>query len=224
MIVSSLPLNPISLACDSQDRLIALTRSVYPLSVFSRGNIGCVIFEPADPVGTMQCLSKSPFSGYEDGKKIFYQSSRYRMGDGSESILSRNVVDAYVSPDGKTIIPISEDLSQTNTLKEYIAGRPFVITNDLNRRTYICQTGENEELVSPILLAEVGGYDAISGPDGNIYIAGDHIYVYDYSGQQVEVIKMPERPYSITFAGQDYNKMYICAGSSLYLYKRNGLK
>ena len=111
-----------------------------------------------------------------------------------------------------------------NTLKEYIAGRPFVITNDLNRRTYICQTGENEELVSPILLAEVGGYDAISGPDGNIYIAGDHIYVYDYSGQQVEVIKMPERPYSITFAGQDYNKMYICAGSSLYLYKRNGLK
>lgn len=218
-IVSSLPINPISLACDAQDHLIAVTRSVYPLSVFSHGDIGCVIFEPADPVGTMQCLSKSPFSGYEDGKKIFYQSSRYRMGDGSESILPRSMTDAYVSPDGKTIVPISEDLSQTNTLKEYIPGRPFVMTNDLNRRTYICQAGENGKLVSPILLAEVGGYDAVFGPDGNVYIAGDHIYVYNLSGQQIEVIKMPERPYSITFAGQDHSKMYICAGTSLYLYE-----
>lgn len=135
--------------------------------------------------------------------------------------MPQNVVEAYVSLDNKTVIPISEDLSQTNTLKEYFVGQPFIITNSLNYRTYICQTGETGKLISPKLLAEVGGYDAVLGPDGKIYISGDHIYVYDVSGNLLKEIKLPEGPYSIAFEGKNGKRMYICAGSSLYLYENS---
>ena len=56
----------------------------------------------------------------------------------------------------------------------------------------------------------------VSNKRRNIFIVADNIYVYDAEGNQIEMIEVPERPYSITFCGKGGNTLYISARSSLY--------
>ena len=51
---------------------------------------------------------------------------------------------------------------------------------------------------------------------GNVYIAGDQVYVYNREGKQIGVLEIPERPGSLAFGGPDERTLFIGARSSLY--------
>jgi len=51
---------------------------------------------------------------------------------------------------------------------------------------------------------------------GNVYIADGQVYVYDSSGKQIKVIKVPERPTSLTFGGKDGKTLFVTGHNGLY--------
>ena len=56
----------------------------------------------------------------------------------------------------------------------------------------------------------------INDAAGNVYIAGDQVFVYDRQGKQIGVLETPERPGSLAFGGPDNRTLFIGARSSLY--------
>ena len=49
-----------------------------------------------------------------------------------------------------------------------------------------------------------------------MYLAAGQIYVYNPSGQLIEIIEVPERLLQVVFGGRDNQSLFIPARSSLY--------
>ncbi len=74
-----------------------------------------------------------------------------------------------------------------------------------------------EEDVSDLTyFAEKGEFGLTTDSTGNVYIADGQVYVFDRTGKQLKVIKVPERPTSIVFGGQNNKTLYIIGTNSLY--------
>jgi gluconolactonase len=52
--------------------------------------------------------------------------------------------------------------------------------------------------------------------EGNVYLTGSVISVYDPSGTRIEAIEVPETPANVIFGGKDKQTLYITARTSLY--------
>ncbi|MGV8095005.1 MAG: glycosyl hydrolase family 28-related protein [Mangrovibacterium sp.] len=216
-LISNLPIHPVSLACDKNDHLMVITRFVHPSSIFIKGAVDAVGFDPKHPETTIQRLEEVPVNQIT-GKTIFYQSSRYQTGRQISSALPGPINMGYISKDGTTIIPKTNDIGQTYALKKAVNGQPFYITNVQGHRTYKCHVEQDGSLSNPQLFVETGAPDIVTDTKGKIYIPSDNISVYNPDGKLVAEIKIPERPSTIIFGGKNFDTLFICAGSSLYYY------
>ena len=63
---------------------------------------------------------------------------------------------------------------------------------------------------------EKGEFGSTVDSNGNVYIADGPVYVFDRSGKQTGIIKVPERPGSLAFGGKDGKTLYITGETSLY--------
>jgi sugar lactone lactonase YvrE len=218
-LISYLPIYPVSLACDQNDHLMVITRFTHPPTI-SWGQVDAVSFDPEHPETTLQRLKNIPFDGM-DGKTIFCQTSRFRTGHLHASALPGKINSGYISTDGTTVIPLTNDIGQTNSLKKSIFGKPFYVTGTTGCRTYKCQVGADGSLSDPQLFAEAGAYDVATDAEGNVYIPADNILVYSPDGTLMDEIEVPERPSTISFGGINNDILFICAGTSLYSYQPN---
>ena len=227
-LISYLPIFPVSLACDKNDHLMVVTHFNHPFSIFNKGAgihwsgnyttyIDALGFDPENPETTIRRLEEIPVSEIS-GKTVYYQSSRYRMGSAASALPAR-LSTCYISPDGATVIPNTDDIGQTNSLKKATPGKSFFVTNSQDLRTFECSINADGSMSDPRLFLENGGPDAISDSRGNVYVAAENIQIYDNNGKLIKEIEVPERPSSIIFGGPDKNTLYICAGTSLYSYK-----
>ena len=52
--------------------------------------------------------------------------------------------------------------------------------------------------------------------EGNVYLTGKDVEVFDASGRQIDAIAVPERPANVSFGGKDHRTLFITARTSLY--------
>ena len=62
-------------------------------------------------------------------------------------------------------------------------------------------------------------FDVAVDIEGHVYVAAGDIFVYDKTGKQIDMIKVPERPSTMVFGGKDKKTLFITARSSLYSVK-----
>ncbi|MDR0395165.1 MAG: SMP-30/gluconolactonase/LRE family protein [Tannerella sp.] len=215
-LISDIPFSPVSLACDEDDNLIAVSRYILRETVFSRGEIRIIRFDPKRPLESIELLEEKPFDSISGAKRYIYQSSRYRFENKSIAVSSENAETRFVTGDGKTILPNTPDIGQTYALKTAVEGQPFYVVNSAERRTYRCDVSSKGELLNPLLFAEEGEHDVAVDDKGNVYIPSGNISVYDREGRLIDEIAVPQRPMSVVFGGKDKKELYICARSALY--------
>ena len=56
---------------------------------------------------------------------------------------------------------------------------------------------------------------------GNLYITNDSVLVYDRNGNEIARIQVPEKPSNVCFGGQNSQKLFITARTSLYAIYTN---
>lgn len=220
-LISDMPIRPVSLACDKNDHLLIVTRFIRQPSINTRGEIGVVGFDPAHPTATMYMytLKEVPFDGHTKGKNIFYQTTRHRNENNLPAAFMRKVNTGFISRDGVTIIPNTNDIGQTYSLKPAIPGQPFYVSTGPGLRTYRFSVSADGTLSDPHLFAENGAFDCTFDTEGNVYIPADHVMVYNRDGNLIDEIEVPERPSTVMFGGKDRDILFICAGTSLYSVK-----
>ncbi len=122
----------------------------------------------------------------------------------------------YIARDGATFIPQCRDLIRAYSLRKAVPGHPFYMADEFGQKTWKFKVNPNGSLAEPELFAENGELDVAVDVKGNVYIPAGHIYVYNKSGKQMDIIEVPERPACVVFGGKDRKTLFIAARSSLY--------
>jgi sugar lactone lactonase YvrE len=104
---------------------------------------------------------------------------------------------------------------QSSNVAAFSPGDEHYVTSEDDGRTYRVKLDNDEKLTTSVFV-ERGGTSVINDATGNVYIAGDQVYIYSRGGKQIGVLVTPERPGGLAFGGSDNRTLFIGARSSLY--------
>jgi hypothetical protein len=104
---------------------------------------------------------------------------------------------------------------QSSQLAAFAPGTSHFLTSEDDGRTYRVTLTPAGKLSSAVF-NERGGTSVVTDAAGNVFIAGEQVWIYDRKGNLVGVLEIPERPGSLAFGGADRRTLFIAARTSLY--------
>ncbi|MBN1997067.1 SMP-30/gluconolactonase/LRE family protein, partial [candidate division KSB1 bacterium] len=239
-MLSEMPWQPLSLGFDTQDNLLVIFRydpqpgylidgkqeTVPTLSdaggtSFSGwGNSGFATWvysvNPENPEGTIQLLPRIPMGSIQKVAKALYPTNRWRDSHDFNQIAISVPENCFLAPDGVTIIPECYDLARSSGVLEAIPGKPFYASDEYDARMVKMKVAQDGTLSDLQYFVEQGEFGSAVDEQGNLYVANGQIYIYNPAGEQIGMIKVPERPATIQFGGNERDILFITARSSLY--------
>jgi hypothetical protein len=231
---------PLSLSCDKNDNLLVVFKYVpkpdYLINgkpeVFTNppdasgtsfsgwGNSGFATWvysvDPNNPDETIRLLPKQPMGSVKQVYKALYPSHRWRDYHDFNTLTVAKPAECFVAPDGVTIIPVVYDLARATCLSEAFPGKTMYESDEYDKRTVSLSVSPEGYVSDLKYFAEKGEFGTAVDDGGNVYIADGQIYVFDPSGKQINMIKVPERPHAMVFGGKDHKTLYIAGENSLF--------
>lgn len=141
---------------------------------------------------------KRPWWGYDtmpqDGQHV------YRLG-----------------PDGRTLSRVATDLRQPNGIIGTPDGRTLFVADIAANRTYRYDIQADGTLGNKRLFCEQGSDGMTLDAEGNLYLTGKGVTVYDNAGRRVQQIDVPE-PWTanVCIGGKDRRTLFVTASKGLY--------
>lgn len=239
-LVADFPWEPLSLACDTKDNLLVVFKYIprpgylingkpetFPVmpdaagtsySGWGNSGFGTLVYaiDPKNPEETIRLLKKSPIENIKNIQKTLNPANRRRDSGDFNKVSTNQFKEAFVAPDGVTIIPVVYDLARSNSLVEGFPGKEIYATDEYIKRTVKLQVGSKGYLSAPETFVEKGEFCSAVDDDGNVYIADGQIYIYNKEGKEIGSIEVPERPATITFGGENRSILFITGRSELY--------
>jgi hypothetical protein len=200
------------------------------LMVVSYAGSGTVYsMKPDDPADAIQILKPQP-AALRPGLTPVLAIDHWRFDNEQNADIGGSKPFQYISPDGSTFLPAGEDfvdgalyygIKMADVLRAFslgkaIPGKPFYVTDERQKKTYVADVKDDGSLAQVRLFANRGGESVAVAPDGKVYLAAGEIYVYNPDGSPAGEIDVPERPISIVFGGKDKQTLFILARTSLY--------
>ncbi len=122
-----------------------------------------------------------------------------------------------VSPDHKTLTRVAEGLKQPNGIVGTPDGRTLYVADIGDRKTYRFTIREDGSLADRALFCELGSDGMTLDAEGNLYLTGRGVTVFDKTGRQIENIPVPENwTANVCFGGADRQTLFITASKGLY--------
>ena len=236
-LVADYPYQPLVLAADFKDNLLAVFRydpqpgylvggkqeTVKRLpddnpAYSSYGNSGWAAypasFDPDDPDETFRPMPRTATGSLTQVKKAYYPSSRWHYTFDNAAVYFPD--SAFVAPDGVTIIPETYDIGRCAALFPAVPGGKMYASDEIQKRTLEMDVDSRGLLSNQKLFCPRGETTNVVDKEGNIYIAEGQIFVFDKSGKELRRINLEERPLSMTFGGTDGNTLFVTTETSLY--------
>jgi sugar lactone lactonase YvrE len=240
-LLADYPWEPLSLACDKKDNLLVVFKYVprpgwmvngkqeefsnppdaagTSFSGWGNSGFGTLMYsiDPERPDESIRPLAKAPMGGITTIEKALYPAHRWRDYHDFNTVTVNKALECFVAPDSVTIIPVAYDLARSTALAAAYPGLPLYISDEYDKRTVRLQVGREGWLSGLTWFAQRGEFASAIDKAGNVYIADGEVYVYDPSGKQTGMIKVPERPTGICFgSGREKQILYITGHHSLY--------
>jgi gluconolactonase len=123
----------------------------------------------------------------------------------------------YLAPDHKTLSRVAGDLKQPNGLIGTPDGKKLYVADIGASRTYAYDVKLDGTLASKRLFCKLGSDGMTLDDEGNVYLTGRGVTVFDRAGKQVAHIDVPE-PWTanVCFGGKDRKTLFITASTGLY--------
>jgi len=123
----------------------------------------------------------------------------------------------YLEPDHKTIIRVIDDLVQPNGIVGTPDGKTLFIADIGGKKTWSYSINKDGSLGNKKLFCEMGSDGMTIDVDGNIYLTGKGVTIFDKNGIQIGNIAVPENwTGNVCFGGKDMKSLFITASKSLY--------
>ena len=238
-LLADYPYRPLSLAVDTEDNLIVITRyegqpgfsgeklemiqslpdANSDYSGWGNGMWGVVAYaiDTRPGADTMTPLALVP-TGSVKPRRLIYPSHALRAGDFLEVYDGHLPERSFLAPDGVTIVPYFFDLCRSIDLTAVTPGQkePLWIAWENPRRTYAFRVNADGSLSATGDYVKHGEYATAYDRAGNIYVAAGQVRVYDRNGRQTGSFDVEERPISMEVGGKDGEYLFITTNRSFY--------
>jgi len=123
----------------------------------------------------------------------------------------------YFEPKKNKIVRIVSDLKQPNGIIGTRDGRILYIADIGGQKTYRYDIQRDGTLANKTLFCEMGSDGMTIDSEGNIYLTGKGVTVFDAAGKKVEQIDVPE-PWTanVCFGGKGRKVLFITASKGVY--------
>lgn len=125
----------------------------------------------------------------------------------------------YLEPDRHTLARVAEDLTQPNGIIGAPDGKSLYVADIGAKKTYRFDIQPNGRLANKKLVCEQGSDGMTLDSEGNLYLTGRGVMVFDPAGKQIEHIEVPKADgwtANVCFGGKDKRTLFITASKSLY--------
>ena len=126
----------------------------------------------------------------------------------------------FLSADHKTLKRVTTDLVQPNGIIGTPDGKTLFVADIGAHKTYAYDIQPDGTLTNKLLRCELGSDGMTLDAEGNLYLTGRGVNVFDKTGKQIEHIDVPE-PWTanVSFGGTDHQTLFITASKGLYSIK-----
>jgi len=123
----------------------------------------------------------------------------------------------FLSADRKKLRRVTTDLVQPNGIIGTPDGKTLYVADIRDKKTYRFDIQRDGSLKNKTLLFAAGSDGMTLDDEGNIYITGKGVTVFDRAGKQIEQIDVPEKwTANVCFGGKDKRTLFITASKGLY--------
>jgi gluconolactonase len=123
----------------------------------------------------------------------------------------------YLAPDHKTLTRVINDLVQPNGIVGTPDGKTLFVADIGANRTWSYTIGKDHSLSNKKLFCELGSDGMTIDSEGNIYLTGNGVTIFDKNGRQIGHIEVPESwTANVCFGGTDMKNLFITASKGLY--------
>lgn len=112
---------------------------------------------------------------------------------------------------------VADDLRQPNGIIGTSDGRSLYVADIGARKTYRYNIQDDGSLSNKTLFCEMGSDGMTLDSQGNVYLTGRGVFVYNPAGKQIEHIEVPESwTANVSFGGKERDTLFITASKGLY--------
>ena len=123
----------------------------------------------------------------------------------------------YLSPDRKTLKPVTNDLKKPNGITGTPDGKNLFVSDIGAGQTWRYDIQSDGSLTNKTFFCALGSDGMTIDVEGNLYLTGRGVTVFDKAGKQIEHIDVPEKwSANVSFGGKDHKTLFITATASLY--------
>ncbi len=145
----------------------------------------------------------------------FYKRDWWKRGDTEQDTEA-----VYYLPKGaKEIRRVAADFKRPNGLIGTPDGKTLYIADIGDKKTYVYNIDADGSLNDRKLFCNLGSDGMTMDDQGNIYLTGKGVTVFDKTGKQIEHIALKGWTANICFGGTDMKTLFITATVGLYTIK-----
>ena len=126
----------------------------------------------------------------------------------------------FWSPEKKVLTRVVADMKQPNGLIGTPDGKILYIADIGANKSYVYDIQADGTLANKKLFCELGSDGMTIDTEGNVYLTGKGVTVFDKTGKQIDHIEVKE-PWTanVCFGGKDKDLLFITASKCLYSIK-----
>jgi gluconolactonase len=123
----------------------------------------------------------------------------------------------YLSPDRKQLVRVADDLVQPNGVIGTPNGKILYVADIGAKKTYAYDIQEDGALANKRLFCELGSDGMTIDNEGNVYLTGRGVTVFDSTGKRIQHIPIDAGwTANVCFGGQDGQTLFITAKDCLF--------
>ncbi len=123
----------------------------------------------------------------------------------------------FLSADRKSLVRVADDLEQPNGVIGTPDGATLYVADIRAKKTYAYDIQADGSLQAKRLFCEMGSDGMTIDVEGNVYLTGKGVTVFDAEGRKIAEIPVPERwTANVCFGGRDRQTLFITASTGLY--------
>lgn len=143
----------------------------------------------------------------------FYKRDYWKRGPSEQD---RECV-YFLAADRKRLARVAEDLKQPNGVIGTPDGKTLYVADIAARKTYAYDIQPDGTLDGKRPFCELGSDGMTIDREGNVYLTGKGVTVFDKAGKRIAQIDVPERwTANVCFGGKDRRTLFITASTGLY--------
>jgi len=123
----------------------------------------------------------------------------------------------WLSPDRKNLVRVTDDLKKPNGITGTPDGKTLYVSDIGARQTWRYDIQPDGSLTNKTFFCALGSDGMTIDAEGNLYLTGNGVTVFDKTGKQIDHIDVPEKwSANVCFGGKDHKTLFITASVSLY--------